>query len=40
VLLAAAITGLAALARAGRLKALGFEESELLSRLDRRFSSS
>jgi len=40
VLLAAAIAGLATLARAGRLKALGFEEAELLSRLDRRFSPS
>jgi len=38
VLFAAAIAGLAALARAGRLKALGFEESELLQRLDRRFA--
>jgi AcrR family transcriptional regulator len=37
VLLAAAVAGLAMLARAGRLKALGFEEAELLDRLDKRF---
>jgi len=38
VLLSAAIAGLAGLARSGRLKALGFEEQELIDRLDRRFS--
>ena len=38
VLAAAAIAGLAMLARAGRLKALGFEEQELLERLDMRFA--
>ena len=38
VLAAAAITGLAAFMRAGRLKALGFEEQELLERLDKRFA--
>ena len=38
VLAAAAITGLAVLARAGRLRALGFEESVLLERLDKRFA--
>ena len=37
VLLAAAVAGLAMLARAGRLKALGFAEAELLSLLDKRF---
>jgi AcrR family transcriptional regulator len=37
VLLAAEVVGLAILARAGRLKALGFEEAELLSLLGRRF---
>ena len=37
VLIAAAIAGLGVLARAGRLKALGFEEGELLARLDTRF---
>jgi AcrR family transcriptional regulator len=37
VLLAAAVAGLAMLARAGRLKALGFPEAELLSLLDKRF---
>lgn len=37
VLFAAALAGLALLARAGRLKALGFEERELLDRLDKRF---
>jgi AcrR family transcriptional regulator len=38
VLAAATITGLAVLLRAGRLKALGFEEQELLARLDSRFA--
>ena len=38
VLAAAAIAGLAVLARAGRLKALGFEEQELLERLGKRFA--
>jgi AcrR family transcriptional regulator len=38
VLAAAALTGLAVLARAGRLKALGIEEQELLDRLDKRFA--
>jgi len=38
VLAAAAITGLAVLARAGRLKTLGLEESVLLERLDKRFA--
>ena len=38
VLLASAVGGLAVLARAGRLKTLGFEETELLARLDRLFS--
>jgi AcrR family transcriptional regulator len=38
VLLAAAVMGLAVLARAGRLKALGFEEAELLARLHTHFS--
>jgi AcrR family transcriptional regulator len=38
LLLASSIIGLTLLARAGRLKALGFEEQELISRLDRRFS--
>jgi AcrR family transcriptional regulator len=37
MLLAAAVAGLAMLARAGRLKALGFEEGELLDRLEKRF---
>jgi AcrR family transcriptional regulator len=37
LLLASAVAGLALLARAGRLKALGFEEHELIGRLDRRF---
>lgn len=40
VLLAASVIGLAVLARAGRLKALGFDEQELIARLDRRFSAS
>jgi AcrR family transcriptional regulator len=38
LLLAAAVVGLALLARAGRLKALGFDEQELIGRLDQRFS--
>ena len=38
VLLAAAVTGLAVLARSGRLAALGFETGELVARLDCRFS--
>jgi AcrR family transcriptional regulator len=39
VLLAAAtVTGLAVLARAGRLKTLGLEENALLERLDKRFT--
>ena len=38
VLAAALITGLAVLLRSGRLKALGFEEKELLDRLEARFS--
>ena len=39
VLTAAALAGLALLARAGRLKVLGFSEDELIERLDRRFAS-
>ena len=38
VLSAAVIAGLALLMRAGRLKALGFDETELLSRFEQRFS--
>jgi len=38
LLAAATISGLAMLARAGRLKALGFDEQELLERLDKRFA--
>jgi AcrR family transcriptional regulator len=38
VLLAAAMTGLAVLARAGRLKTLGLEEGTLLERLEKRFA--
>lgn len=38
VLAAAAVTGLAVLARAGRLKTLGLDEETLLARLDRRFA--
>jgi AcrR family transcriptional regulator len=38
VLLAATLTGLALLARSGRLSALGFETDELVRRLDARFS--
>jgi AcrR family transcriptional regulator len=40
VLIAAAIAGLAMLARSGRLKALGFDEDALLKRLDERFAKS
>jgi AcrR family transcriptional regulator len=40
VLTAALITGLAVLLRSGRLKALGFEEKELLDRLELRLSMS
>ena len=40
VLCAAFIAGLAVLLRSGRLEALGIEESELLDRLERRFSAS
>lgn len=39
VLLAAALAGIAVLARSGRLKALGFSSSELIAALDRRFAS-
>jgi AcrR family transcriptional regulator len=38
LLLAATLTGLAVLARSGRLDALGFSSDELLARLDVRFS--
>ena len=38
VLAAAAVTGLAVLARAGRLKTLGLDEAVLLERLDKRFA--
>lgn len=38
VLLAASLTGLAVLARSGRLTALGFVTGELIARLDTRFS--
>jgi len=38
VLLAASIVGLAVFARYGRLKALGFDEQQLIARLDRRFA--
>lgn len=40
VLLAAALTGLAVMARSGRLAALGFVTEELVERLDARFSAS
>jgi AcrR family transcriptional regulator len=40
VLVAAAVTGLALLARAGRLETLGFSPAELLARLDQRFLTS
>jgi AcrR family transcriptional regulator len=39
VLAAATIAGLAAMSRAGRLKALGFESRDLLDRLEKRFAS-
>jgi len=38
VLVAAAVTGLAMLARSGRLAALGFAPEEIVARLDARFS--
>jgi hypothetical protein len=38
LLLAAALTGLAVLARSGRLIALGFSIEEAIARLDARFS--
>ena len=38
VLLAAALSGLALLARSGRLGALGFTSDEILARLDKRFA--
>jgi AcrR family transcriptional regulator len=38
VLLAASIVGLAVFARAGRLKALGFDEQAMIARLDKRFA--
>lgn len=38
VLLAASLTGLAVLARSGRLAALGFSSEEIVARLDTRFS--
>jgi hypothetical protein len=38
VLLAAALTGLAVLARCGRLGTLGFATEEAIGRLERRFS--
>jgi len=38
VLMAAAVAGLAAISRAGRLKALGFEERDLIDRLEKRFA--
>ena len=37
VLVAAALTGLALLARSGRLSALGFTPDEIIARLDTRF---
>ena len=37
LLIAAALTGLALLTRAGRLRALGFDATELLARLEQRF---
>ena len=37
VLVAAALAGLALLARSGRLKALGFTAEEMIARLDGRF---
>jgi AcrR family transcriptional regulator len=38
VLAAACLVGLATLARSGRLKALGFDEDELIARLEKRFA--
>ncbi len=38
VLLAASLSGLAMLARSGRLSALGFSSEEILARLDRKFA--
>lgn len=38
VLMAAALTGLAVLARSGRLEALGFSAADMVTALDRRFS--
>ena|SRR5437762_5386158 len=38
LLIAAALTGLALLTRTGRLRALGFDATELLARLEQRFS--
>jgi hypothetical protein len=38
VLLAASLSGLALLARSGRLAALGFKPGEILARLDSRFA--
>jgi hypothetical protein len=38
VVLAAALTGLAVMGRAGRLEALGFTTDELIARLEARFS--
>ena len=38
VLIAAALTGVAVLARSGRLQALGFSPAELIGALDRRFA--
>ncbi len=38
VLMAAALTGLAVLARSGRLEALGFSAADMVAALDRRFS--
>lgn len=40
VLLTAAVMGLSSLARAGRLKALGLDEAELLARLEKQFAAS
>lgn len=40
VLVAAALAGLALLARSGRLEALGFTPAEMIARLDRRFRAS
>ena len=37
VLVAAAVAGLALLARSGRLEALGFSAAEMIARLDTRF---